>query len=39
MMTNGDSSMETYILTYVKLIASENLLYDLGNSNKGSLTT
>ena len=32
----GQSSMETYALTYVKQIASGNLLYDSGNSNRGS---
>ena len=37
--TNGESNMETYILPYVKLIASKNLLYDSGNSNWGSVTT
>ena len=28
---NRESSMETHILPYVKLIACGNLLYDLGN--------
>ena len=37
--TNGESSMETYTLTYVKEIASGNLLYDSRNSNWGSVTT
>ena len=36
---NGESGMETYTLTYVKQIASGNLLYDSGNSNRGSVTT
>ena len=36
---NGESSMEAYTLTYVKQIASENLLYDSGNSNWGSVIT
>ena len=35
----GCSSMETYTLPYVKQIASENLLYDSGNSNCGSVIT
>ena len=33
---NGESSMETYTLPYVKLIARENLLYDSGSSNQCS---
>ena len=33
--TNWERSMETYILPYVKQIASGNLLYDSGNSNRG----
>ena len=37
--TNRKSSMETYILTYVKEITSGNYLYDSGNSNPGSVTT
>ena len=37
--TNGESSMETYTLTYVKEIASGNLLYDSRNSNWSSVTT
>ena len=42
---NGESSLETYTLTYVKQVASGNLLYsviwesDSGNSNWGSVTT
>ena len=32
--TNGKSSMETFILPYVKQIASGNLLYDSGSSNQ-----
>ena len=31
--TNWERSMETYILPYVKQIASGNLLYDAENSN------
>ena len=31
--TNGESSMETYTLPYVKYITSGNLLYDAGSSN------
>ena len=30
---NWESSIETYTLTYVKWIASGNLLYDTGSSN------
>ena len=30
---NRESSTETYILPYVKLIAGTNLLYDVGSSN------
>ena len=37
--TNGETSMETYTLPYVKQIASGNLMYDSGNSNWGSVTT
>ena len=37
--TNGESSMETYILLCVKWIANGNLLYDSVNSNQGSVTT
>ena len=36
---NGESSTVTYILTYKKQIASENLLYDSENSNQGYVTT
>ena len=36
---NGESSMETYILPYVKYVASGNLLSDTGSSNWGSVTT
>ena len=36
---NGESSMETYILLYVKQTSSGNLLYDSGNLNRGSVTT
>ena len=35
----GEGSMETCTLTYVKQIASGYLLYDLRNSNQGSVTT
>ena len=28
---NGERSMEVYTVSYVKYIASGNLLYDLGN--------
>ena len=38
-MENGESSMETYTLPYVKQTASGNSLYDSGNSNPGSGTT
>ena len=31
--------MKPYTLTYVKQIASGNLLYDSGTSNQGSVTT
>ena len=37
--TNGESSMETYMIICVKQIASGNLLYDSGNPNRGSVTT
>ena len=37
--TNGESSMETYILPYVKEIANGSLLYDSGNLKQGSVTT
>ena len=36
--TNGESSMETYTVPYVKQSAKGTLLYDLGNSNQGSVT-
>ena len=35
--TNGESSVETYILPYVKHITSGNFLYDSGNSPWGSV--
>ena len=35
--TNGESSMETYTLPYLKYITSGNLLYDSGNSPWGSV--
>jgi len=38
-VTNEQSSIETYILTYVKQIASGNLVYDSGSSNQDSVTT
>ena len=38
-MMNGESSMETYTLPYVKQIANGNLLYDSGNLKQGSVTT
>ena len=37
--TNGESSMKTYVLPYVKQIASGNFLYDSGNSDWCSVTT
>ena len=37
--TNGESSMETYTLPYVKQIAKGKPLCDSGNSNRGSVTT
>ena len=37
--TNGESSIETYTLTYVKQIAKGKLLCDSGNSNQGYVTT
>ena len=37
--TNGEGSMKTYTLRYVKQRASGNLLYDSGNSNQSSVTT
>ena len=36
--TNGESSMETYTLPYVKWIASGNLLDDSASSNHDSVT-
>ena len=36
---NGESSMETYTLPYVKQIASGDLLYDSGSSDQYSVTT
>ena len=36
---NRESNIETCILSYEKQIANENLLYDSGNSNGGSVTT
>ena len=36
--TNGGSGMETYLLPYVNKICRRNLLYDSGNSNRGSVT-
>ena len=37
--TNGERSIATYILHYIKQIVNGNLLYDSGNSNQGSVTT
>ena len=37
-MEKIESSIETYMLPYVKLIASGNLLYDAGNSIQCSVT-
>ena len=37
--TNGDSSMETHTLPYIKQTAKGNLLHDSGNPNLGSVTT
>ena len=37
--TNGQSSMETNTLSYVKQIGSGNLLYDSGSSNRCFATT
>ena len=34
----GESSMETYMLPYVKQTASGNFPYDSGNSNWSSVT-
>ena len=36
---NGESSMETHILSYAKETASGNLLYNAGSSNRYSVTT
>ena len=36
---NGEGSMETCTLTYVKQIASGNMLYGSGNLSRGSVTT
>ena len=36
--TNRENSMETPTPPYVKETASGNLLYDSGNSNRGSVT-
>ena len=36
---NGESSMEAYILPYVKWIVNGNLLYDSGNSSLGTVAT
>ena len=35
---DGESSMETYTLPYVKQITNGNLPYDSGNPNQGSVT-
>ena len=35
----GNSNMETYITLYIKEIATRNLLYVSGNSNRGSMST
>ena len=37
--TNGGNSMETYTLSCVKYIDSDNLLYDSGSSERCSVTT
>ena len=37
--TSGVSSVEAYILPYVKQRANGNWLHDSGNSNRGSVTT
>ena len=37
--TDGESGMETSTSPYVTLIASGNFLYDLGSSNRNSVTT
>ena len=36
---NGESTMETYTLTYGEQTAISNLLFDSENSNWGSMTT
>ena len=36
---NGESSLKSYILPYVKQTANGNFLYDLGNSHWGSVTS
>ena len=36
---NGESSMETYTLPYVKWTDGGNLLSDSGNSNQDSMIT
>ena len=36
---NGEGSMETYTLPYIKLVASGNLLWDTGSSTQCSVTT
>ena len=36
---DGESSMETYTLPYVKQTANGNLLYDSRNSKQNSVTT
>ena len=36
--TNGESNWETYTLSCIKWIAHGHLLYDSGNSNRGSFT-
>ena len=36
---NGERSIEIDTPPYVRQIANENLLYDSGNSNWGSVTT
>ena len=36
---NGESSMETYTRPHAREMASGNLLYDAGSSNRGSVPT
>ena len=36
---NGESSMETYTRPHAREMASGNLLYDAGSSNRGSVST